>query len=919
MAVMSWARGVSSTVVGLSTLALFGGIADTAPQFALGFLLAGLAVWGLTSEHTRWQRLGRLSGLGTGLIATGAASGLGLAMWGAPQPTEQDSILTAWGLLLASLALSLAPAKHAVLLRIFDLTAVVTLLAGILGTLCFFCVWPGERMLVPIALSSSLGFLGLGVGIAWLHPERSWLRSVRGQCPGGVLLRRLLPAAVLLLVLIELLRRDSELHDWFPGFGSAPFLLAELAGVTVFIMLSARSVRLAAEQADAARKALDDETREHASLLTERELRFRLLAETAPQIVWTAQPDGALDYLSPAWARFTGESEAHAQGWLWDKYIHREDLGRLLQCWRSAIARGVPYEMEYRARSHDGSFRWFLSRASPSRDSAQRIVRWYGADTEIHELREAREALILSEQRFRVALQDREFFVFTQDAELRYTWLHNPAFLGLAIGKNEHESLELSEDAERISQIKRGVLASGEPFSGHICLRQGGEQTFYELRVNPLRDSAGRIHGLAGAAYDITRSKRSDEALREAQKFQSIAQLAAGVAHDFNNILTAVVGNTSIALAGLPAETPERVAGLLQEVIDSGQHAAVLTRQLLAYAGKGRFQVEPTDVRRITDDLLSSFRAGLPANVRLGCELPAKLPLVQADASQLQELVRNLLTNAVEAVGAGPGSVSLSVRVVRLGGEAARGFDVQQARDDRLAPYVQIEVQDDGPGMDPETLRRAFEPFFSTKFVGRGLGLAAAQGTARAHGGGIVAQSEAGCGTRVVVTLPCLRDTLELPAALAPELIAPPATEGAGVLFVDDERNLREISRLTLGEAGYQVWLAKNGAEALEIVRANRDAIDVIVLDMTMPVMGGAEAARELRNEHFTIPIVASSGYSEVETLERFGGASPLFLPKPYRPADLLAAVASALALAQSQGARANDSHAPRGESAPLG
>jgi len=237
----------------------------------------------------------------------------------------------------------------------------------------------------------------------------------------------------------------------------------------------------------------------------------------------------------------------------------------------------------------------------------------------------------------------------------------------------------------------------------------------------------------------------------------------------------------------------------------------------------------------------------------------------------------------------------MKMRAITLDLEAARACDVQEPGD---GSYVQIEVRDDGPGMPDTTLRRAFEPFFSTKFVGRGLGLSAAQGIARAHGGGIVVRSSPGIGTTIVVTLPALRmaNEAEPIAATRPEsfLRARPVA-GAGVLFVDDEPHLREIGRLALSEAGYRVWLAVNGLEALEVARAKGDVIDVIVLDMTMPVMSGAEAARRLRDEGVNVPIVASSGYSETETLQRFGDIAPLFLRKPYRTSDLLRMVARAM------------------------
>lgn len=908
-----WARAASAFVAGLVALVLLGyvthieglttfmqGERATSPDDALGLLLGAASVWGLTSKHAAAQHVGRalacLAGLTiawafASLPAAGAAEFFARSAGGELPPPR-----LALGLLLACVSLLLAQSKSPAWLRLFDVSALLTLLLGLLGTLSCLLAGPEDRALVPIALPSGLSITGLGISIAALQPERGWLRSVRGRGPGGVMLRQLLPAAMGFLLVLEVLRRMSDEHGWLPGYGSAPFVLASLAGIAGLVMLSARAVRIASEQREAAQRALEKESRAHASLLMERELRFRLLAETAPQVVWTAGPDGAIEYLSPAWSHFTGEPEECAQGWLWDSYIHRDDLALVLNTWHAALESGKPYETEYRVRRHDGEYRWFISRATPARDPENGVLRWYGADTEIHELREAREALSMSNARFQVALQDRDFFVFTQDLDLRYTWVHNQDGSHTdPLGKNEYEVIENAEDALRVSEIKRRVLESGDPYSGHVVVHRNGEPRFFELRANPLRDARGRIHGLAGATYDVTRSKRSDEALRDAQRLKSIAQLAAGVAHDFNNILTAIIGNASLALSALPQGAPERTRPLLQQVIESGESAAMLTRQLLAYAGEGRFQVEPTNLRRFDESMFARLRESLPSGVDLTFALPAELPLVEADGSQLQQLITNLLTNGVEAVGEGPGRIHLSMRVVSLHEASARAFDVQHPTCER---YVQIEVRDDGPGMDRETLRRAFEPFFSTKFVGRGLGLSAAQGIARAHGGGIVAESQAGSGTRITVTLPCLADLSPALPALTSRSTAPTrAVAEAGVLFVDDEPSLRELSKLAMNDAGYNVWLAKNGLEALEIVRAHGDEIDVIVLDMTMPVMGGAEAARQLHAEQVTIPIIASSGYSEVETLERFGGVAPLFLPKPYRPDDLLAKVALALEL----------------------
>lgn len=907
-----WARRIASVVAFASILVLLGWCLDipllagfvpgrgvTRPESAVAFLLATAGVWGLTSPRSGMRALGLLVAALSGAIGITA---LVIRAMSSAGPLQLTSVPTALGLVFASTGLLLSPLRHRRWLRVFDVMALSTLIGGILGILSSFYGWYEATALAVAfpntALPSAIALAGLGLSIALLHAERGLAGAVLDPGPSGALLRRLLPAAILLPATLEFLESFASQRGWFQGFGNAPLVVTEISGIVWLVARSARSVRRFNHQREQAQRALEEEMRAHASLLTERELRFRLLAETAPQIVWTATPDGSLDYLSPAWSRFTGGPEEFAKGWRWGKHIHSQDVGRVTHAWKTAAEKGEPYELEYRLRRHDGRYRWFLSRAIPARDAEQRIVRWYGADTDIHDLREAREALRQSEERFRVALQTRDFIAWTQDAELRYTWVYNPAAgyeADRSMGKTDLELLDFPDDAERLTALKRCVVQTGVPFSGQVPLRIQGEQRFFEMRLTALSDEDGVITGMAGAAYDITDRKRSEEAILSAQKYELVGQLAAGVAHDFNNLLTGIIGNADFALSRLPVDMPASARAALQRVIDSGESAAVLTQQLLAYAGKGRFHVQPTDLRRLKESLAVLIRASVPSGIRLQFEVPADLPFVRADASQLQQLLANLLINAVEAIGEQPGHVVMSMRVVELERDSALSLDVPEAD---FGSYVQIEVRDDGPGMPEKTLKRAFEPFFSTKFVGRGLGLSACQGIAHAHGGGIVARSEPGAGTTILVTLPCLQGPVEQEPGPTSPREGPseiPVFAGAGVLFVDDEAQLREIGKTTLMEAGYRVWLAENGAQALEMVRAMRSSIQVIVLDMTMPIMGGAEAARQLRQEQVNLPIVASSGYTEVETLERFGETAPLFLRKPYRPSELLSKVAAAL------------------------
>ncbi|MFT3927187.1 MAG: PAS domain-containing protein [Myxococcales bacterium] len=920
---MTWARRISAAVACIAGLVLLGWCLAfeplqtfiparrvTRPESAIGFLLAVVGVWGLGSKRASMRHVATVAALLCGAIGATALTlhaldttiSLQLLLPQSPGGARLTSVPAASGLCMTSLALLASRSRDRWALWVFDVATVSTFVVGTLGILASLYGWYEASSLAMAfrntAFPSGLCLMGLGLSTALLHPERGLVSRVLEVGPSGTLLRRLLPAAVLLPAVMGFFENAAARNGWFAGFGNAPFVVAEAAGIVWLVALSARSVRRFDAQRETTQRALEEEMRAHSSLLTERELRFRLLAETAPQIVWTARPDGALDYLSSAWSRFTGVPEERSHGWHWDECIHPQDLARVVQRWKEAAEAGESYELEYRLRRHDGDYRWFLSRAIPSRDSDGRVTRWYGADTDVHELHEAREALRMSEARFRLALGDRAFIAWTQDAHLRYTWVYNPA-AGYeperSIGRTDFDVLDMRGDAERLVAIKRSVLETGESFSGQVPLMIKGEQRYYEMRLNSLLDGAGEVTGLAGAAYDITDRKRSEELLLSAQKYESIAQLAGGVAHDFNNLLTGIIGNADYVLGKLPSSTPTSLRVALTRVIDSGESAAELTQQLLAYAGKGRFHVQPTDLRRLKDSLSGLVRASVPSGVRVEYDVPSDLPLVRADENQLQQMLTNLLLNAIEAIGDHHGVVHMVMRAVTLDAASASTLDVPDASD---GSYVQIEVRDDGPGMPEETLQRAFEPFFSTKFIGRGLGLSAAQGIAHAHGGGIVAHSKPGDGATILVTLPALREPAlraSAPVTRTDTVERPFAFPGAGVLFVDDEAQLREIGRLSLTEAGYRVFIAENGAEALEIMARIHEQIDVIVLDMTMPVMGGAEAARSLRKERVGVPIVASSGYSESETLERFGDIAPLFLRKPYRPNELLAVVASAL------------------------
>src|SRR5688572_27010535 len=426
-------------------------------------------------------------------------------------------------------------------------------------------------------------------------------------------------------------------------------------------------------------------------------------------------------------------------------------------------------------------------------------------------------------------------------------------------------------------------------------------------RLVPITCSTAPIQGegsVAGAVLvvrDVSEQKRTEEALREkeeafrqAQKLESIGVLAGGIAHDFNNLLTGIMGNAGLARRAMVAGRYEKAADMLADVLKASERAADLTRQLLAYAGKGQFVIQPVDVCKLVSEVSTLIRASISKKISLVLDVPDDCPPVEGDRTQLQQLIMNLVINGGEAIGDRPGTLTVRIRTEQLTERRERlrtaGFPISPG------DYVRIDVTDTGAGMDKETRDRIFEPFFTTKFLGRGLGLSAALGIVRGHHGAIGVRSEPDQGTTFTVLLPVHRTTVP-PRKSGAESSPERDLSGVGtVLVVDDDEAVRALAAGVLEEAGYTVELAENGIHAIERFRELGQSVSLILLDLTMPQLGGAEAALELRRLQPDIPIVAMSGYGDTEVAERFSGARiDDYLPKPFGPDQLAAKVRDVL------------------------
>jgi CheY-like chemotaxis protein len=365
--------------------------------------------------------------------------------------------------------------------------------------------------------------------------------------------------------------------------------------------------------------------------------------------------------------------------------------------------------------------------------------------------------------------------------------------------------------------------------------------------------------------------------VEQTQKQDSLGLLAGGIAHDFNNLLTGILGNASLALDCM--EEGSEARALIEDVVRAGERAAVLTAQLLAYAGKGRFTAGTIDLNQLTRNVSGAAWTSVsnPA-IELILDLKESLPAIHADPHQLNRVIESLAMNGAEAIGEGRGIVRVSTRVETVAGAEA----LVSATGDPVPPgrYAVLEVRDTGAGMDAATRARIFEPFFSTKFTGRGMGLSAVLGIVRRHGGFICVDSALGKGSSFRVLLP-------LTVASADGwvgAIAAKGPSGAGlVLVVDDEETVREMVRRTLERWRYQVILAENGQAAVEIFPRIAASLHAVILDLTMPVMGGEEALTHLRRIRADIPILLTSGYSEEDAMRRMEGRGVSgFLQKPF-------------------------------------
>jgi len=431
------------------------------------------------------------------------------------------------------------------------------------------------------------------------------------------------------------------------------------------------------------------------------------------------------------------------------------------------------------------------------------------------------------------------------------------------------------------SEWLRRAMEEGHQTFEWRARRRNGELFWVEVSLT--RTEINGEPRVIAVVRDIGERKRMEEQMRQVQKLESLGVLAGGIAHDFNNLLMAILGNADLALAEMSPVSPGREN--IEAIETTARRAAELCRQMLAYSGRGKFVIEAIDLNALVQEMTHMLEVSISKKVVIKMNLAANLPRIDGDPGQIRQVVMNLVINGSEAIGERSGVVSISTGAMDC--DAAYLEDTFGERGLVPGTYVFLEVADTGCGMDEATMARIFDPFFSTKFTGRGLGMAAVLGIVRGHSGAIRVYSEKDRGTTIKILFPASR----IPAV---EEEAPVVTEagieGSGrlILMVDDEPTVRTVGAKMLERLGFRVITAGDGAEALELFAGRCDDIWCVLMDLTMPRMDGEEAFREMRRIKRDVRVILSSGYNEQEVSQKFVGKGLAgFIQKPFQLKDL--------------------------------
>jgi PAS domain S-box-containing protein len=606
------------------------------------------------------------------------------------------------------------------------------------------------------------------------------------------------------------------------------------------------------------------------------EEKFRALAQALPNHVWSAQPDGQIDWFNEQVRAYTGEEHHALAGADWLSIMHPDDAGRALTAWRLALASESLYEGEFRIRRRDGAYRWFLARALPMRDADGVVTHWLGTNTDMEDQRAAREILMSTnavlEQRVEAQARERDrIWNLSQDLLVvvgadGYFRNVNPAWtriLGFrpdeVIGKHVDELIYPADRDATMRALDKAVHEGLNQFENRYLHKDG---SFRWFSWSASHDGNGVVYA-NGRHVTVEKEAavalaRTEEALRHAQKMDAVGQLTGGIAHDFNNLLQGITGSLELLKLRIDAGRFDNVDRFVAGAINSANRAAALTHRLLAFSRRQPLDPKAVKVNPLVASMEDLLRRTLGERIRIELVLAGGLWPTLCDPNQLENAILNLCINARDAMPDGgkltveTGNAHLDDRYVA----AVRG----------LAPgqYACICVTDTGTGMSPHVIERAFEPFFTTKPLGQGtgLGLSMIYGFAQQSEGHVRIYSEVGQGTTVKLYLPRFRGALPGEEDAPQESQAQLSPDCETVLVVEDEPVVRALIVDVLHELGYRALEANDGPSGLAILQS-RSAVDVLVTDNGLPGLNGRQLADAGRLLRPGLKVLFMTGYAE--------------------------------------------------------
>jgi two-component system, cell cycle sensor histidine kinase and response regulator CckA len=634
-----------------------------------------------------------------------------------------------------------------------------------------------------------------------------------------------------------------------------------------------------------------ERTRTEAALRASEE-QYRQLADAMPQIVWTARPDGNIDYFNERWYQFVGRSRDEDPEQLWRSIVHPDDLQRGRDMWDHSTRTGAPFEMEIRfIERNTGRPRWFLFRANASMDAAGAVMRWYGTGTDIDDQKRSLEELRISEERFRNLVMALPAAVYTTDATGLITlfnehavelWGRRPE-LGKDRWCGSWKLLRSDGSPLPLDQCPMAVtLREGRGIRGEelIIERPDGSRAHVLPHPEPLHGAAGEIVGGVNMLVDFTQMKQLENQFRQSQKMEAVGQLAAGMAHDFNNLLTVILAYSEIFVSGLPVGDPGHEP--MEQIRIAGERAATLTARLLAFGRKQILAPVVLDLNSLLTEIQKMLGRLIGADVELTTILHPELGCVKVDPGQIEQLIMNLAFNARDAMPTG-GRLTIQTHNTTLSELQAR-----QNPDLLPGPYAMVAVSDTGCGMDETTKAHIFEPFFTTKEVGKGtgLGLATVFGIIKQSGGFIEVDSTVGSGSAFRAYFPQIGEAIRHEDS--PHDVAAMPRGWETILLVEDDDGVRELAKKVLEASGYNVLGARNGDEAIQVGQEYADAIQLLYTDLAMPKLNGRQLTDLLVQSRPSMKVLYCSGYTDDAMVRRrIGGAGTNFLSKPFTPAAL--------------------------------